>query len=93
MSVGHYQLFKFSLASEAVLADNRIVLLLSPTHFCLCPPLLFPPCVLERVMGTVFARQCGQGLRILRNCQAVVIFCSLPYKFALATTIFYPVEG
>ena len=56
MPVGHYQLFKFSLASEAVLPDNRIILLLSPTHFRSCPPLPFPPCVLERVMGTVFAR-------------------------------------
>ena len=47
MSVGHYQLFKFSLASEAVLPDNRIVL----------APLPFPLCVLEQVMGTVFARR------------------------------------
>ena len=55
MPVRHYQLFKFSLVSEAVLPDNRIILLLSPTHFRSCPPLPFPPCVLERVMGTVFA--------------------------------------
>ena len=55
MPVGHYQLFKLSLASEAVLPDNRIILLLSPTHFRSCPPLPFPPCVFERVMGTVFA--------------------------------------
>ena len=54
MPVGHYQLFKFSLASEAVLPDNRIVL---ASHFRSCPPLPFPPCVLERVMGTVFARR------------------------------------
>ena len=46
MPVGHYQLFRFSLASEAVLPDNCIV---SAT------PL--PPCVLERVMGTVFAQR------------------------------------
>ena len=57
MPVGHYQLFKFSLASEAVLPDNRIVLFLSPTHFRSCLPLPFPPCVLERVIGTVFARR------------------------------------
>ena len=44
MPVGRYQLFKFSVASEAVLPDNH-----------LCPPLPFPPCVLERVMGIVFA--------------------------------------
>ena len=54
MTVGHYQLFKFSLASEAVLPDNRIVL---APHFRSCPPLPFPPCVLERVMGTMFARR------------------------------------
>ena len=47
MPIGRYQLFKFFLASEAVLPDNRIVL----------APLPFPPCVLERVMGTVFARR------------------------------------
>ena len=46
MPVGHYQLFRFSLAPEAVLPDNRIVL----------APLPFPPCVLEQIMGTVFAR-------------------------------------
>ena len=57
MLVGHYQLFKFSLASEAVLPDNHIVLLLSPTQFRSYPPLPFPPYVLERVMGAVFARQ------------------------------------
>ena len=56
MPVGHYQLFKFSFASEVVLPDNRIFLLLSPTHFRLCPPLPFAPCVLERVMGTMFVR-------------------------------------
>ena len=44
MPVGHYQMFKFSVASEAVLPDNHS-----------CPPLPFPPCVFERVMGTVFA--------------------------------------
>ena len=54
MPIGHYQLFKFSLASEAVLPDNRIVL---APHFCSCPPLPFPPCVLEWVMGTAFARR------------------------------------
>ena len=54
MPVGHYQLFKFSLASEPVLSDNRIVL---APHFRLRPPVPFPPCVLERVMGTLFARQ------------------------------------
>ena len=32
MPVGHYQLFKFSLGSEAMLPDNRKVLLLTPTH-------------------------------------------------------------
>ena len=47
MPVRHYQLFKFSIASEAVLPDNRIVL----------APLTFASCVLERVMGTVFARR------------------------------------
>ena len=57
MPVRHYQLFKFSLASEAVLPDNHIVLLLSPTPFHLCPPLPFPPCVLKRIMGTVFAHR------------------------------------
>ena len=57
MPVGQYQLFTFPLASEAVLPDNRIVLLLSPTHFRSYPPLPFPPCVLERVMGTVFAKR------------------------------------
>ena len=46
MPVGHYQLFKFSLASEAVLPDNRTV---AVTHLSTC--------VLERVMGTVFARR------------------------------------
>ena len=40
MTFGHYQLFKFSLASEAVLPDNRIVL----------APLPFPPCVLEQCL-------------------------------------------
>ena len=57
MPVRHYQLFKFSLASEVVLPDNCIVLLLSPTHFRSCPPLPFPPCLLERVMGTAFVRR------------------------------------
>ena len=47
MPVGKYQLFKFSLAPEAVLPDNRIVL----------APLPFPPCVLEQVMGTMFAHR------------------------------------
>ena len=54
MPVGHYQLFKFSLASEEVLPNNHIVL---APHFHSCPPLPFPPCVLEQVMGTVFACQ------------------------------------
>ena len=54
MPVGHYQLFKFSLASEAVLPDNRIVL---APPFGSCPPLPFPPCALEGIMGTVFARR------------------------------------
>ena len=54
MPVGHCQLFTFFLASEAVLPDNPIVLAL---HFRSCPPLPFPPCVLEPVMGTVFARR------------------------------------
>ena len=55
MPARHYQLFRFSPASEAVLPDNRIILLLSPTHFHSCLPLPFPFCVLEWVMGTVFA--------------------------------------
>ena len=50
MPVGHYQLSKFSLTSEAVFPDNHIVL---APHFRSCLPLPFPPCVLERVMGTV----------------------------------------
>ena len=54
MPVGHYQLFEFSLTSEAVLPDNFIVL---APHFRSCLPPTFPPCVLERVMGTVFARR------------------------------------
>ena len=54
MPVGHYQLFTFSLASEAVLPDNRIIM---APHFRSCPPLPFPLCVLERDMGTVFARR------------------------------------
>ena len=54
MPVGHYQLFRFSFASEAVLPDNRIVL---APRFRSCLPLPFPPCVLEWVMGTVFAHR------------------------------------
>ena len=46
MPVGHYQLFTFSFASEAVLPDNRIVL---APRFRSCLPLPLPPCV----MGTV----------------------------------------
>ena len=73
MPVGHYQLFKFSLTSESVLPDNRIVLLLPPTHFRSCPPFPSPPCVLKRVMGTVFAHWAlpaivhGQGLTVLMH--------------------------
>ena len=58
MPFGHYQLFTFSLASEAVLPDNRIIL---APHFRSCPPLPFPPCVLEQVMGAVFARLSEQA--------------------------------
>ena len=41
--VGHHQLFKFSLASEVVLPDNRIV-----------PATPLPTLGIGRVMGTVF---------------------------------------
>ena len=57
MPVWHYQPFTFYLAFEAALPGHRIIL---APHFCSCPPLLFPPCVLEPVMGTVFARSSGQ---------------------------------
>ena len=46
MPVGHFQPFRFSLASEAVLPDTFIM------H---ATPL--PTCVLELVRGTVSARQ------------------------------------
>ena len=75
MPVGYYQLFKFSLASEAVIPDYRIIL---APHFRSCPPLPFPPCVLEWVMGIVFARRARpivwtKPLRFMLGAEMLVI--------------------
>ena len=57
LAVGHYQLLKFSLLKHCY----QIIAFYYFHHFSSCPPLPFPPCLLERVMGTVFASSSAQG--------------------------------
>ena len=56
MPVGHYQLFRFSLAFEAVLPDNLIVSA-TPSHFVHWNGLW------EQCLSDGHSRSCGQGLR------------------------------